>query len=277
MKTLSRKILFYFSNLIRYIKEGGVVYAQVAQISSGAILKGKRILITGGTSGIGFAIAKKFVSEGANIVITGRDKDRLDKALSMLEPHGNALLWDVSNSSIAKDKIEEVQIMLGGIDVIVNNAGVYTSGTFQRMHESEWDIVMNTNLKGLYFLAQAAVPVLQNNVNGGKIINISSIRGLQGDCVPYGISKWGVECFTKGLAKQLISKKIIVNAIAPGITATGINGINSTNNLFIKGEPRNGRVAIPEEIAEIALFLAGDAANNIIGQTIVCDGGATLI
>lgn len=277
MRALLKNVLFYTANLINYVKKGGVVYVQIAQINSGTILKGKKVLVTGATSGIGYAIAKKFVAEGADIVITGRDKERLDKALVSLGPQANGLIWDVSISKLANEKIAEVQKKIGGIDIIVNNAGVFTSGLFQSLDESEWDIVMGTNLKGLYFLTQAAVPILQKNKNGGKIINISSIRGLQGDTVPYGITKWGVECFTKGLAKQLVTKKIIVNAIAPGITATGINGIDLSDNLFIKGEPRNERIATPEEIAEIALFLASDAANNIVGQTIVCDGGSTLI
>lgn len=279
IKRTVRKFITYTSNFIKYIRKGGVVYVNVAQISRGEVLKGKRVLITGGTSGIGYAIADKFLSEGASVVITGRNNERLDEAVKKLEGNVHPLIWDVTDLSIVDDKIKETVKLLGGLDILINNAGIYSSTPFDRVDEKEWDRVMNTNLKSVYFICQSAIKhfIKNEQASTSKIINISSIRSIQGDTVPYGVSKWGVNSITKGLARDYISKNIIVNSIAPGITATKINNFKVDENAFFKGEPRNNRIALPEEMAEIALFLASDAANNIVGQTIICDGGATLI
>lgn len=277
MKSLLQRIFFYSRNLIKYIRNGGVVYVNVSTLANGEVLKGKRVLITGGTSGIGYAIAKKFLSEGAKVLITGRNEQRLAKAANSLNGDVFTLEWDVADVSISKERIIKVVALLGGLDIVINNAGVYTTVPFFSVDKTNWDYVMDTNIKGVFFLCQAAAEQMVNNLDGGKIINITSIRGFQGDCEPYGISKWGANGLTKGLARDLISKNIIVNGIAPGITATGINGIDINSNAYYAGEAKNGRVALPEEIAEIATFLASNAANNIVGQIIICDGGATLI
>jgi NAD(P)-dependent dehydrogenase (short-subunit alcohol dehydrogenase family) len=272
-----KKAIFFVRNFLKYLKKGGVTYVNVAQIAQGEILKNKRVLITGGASGIGYAIAKKFISEGAKVVITGREQDRLKSAALSLGGDAHALAWDVSDCSVARERLRQAADVLGGLEIVINNAGVYSSVSFQSVDEAEWDRVMDINIKGMFFICQAFAELLINNQKGGKIINISSIRGFQGDCLPYGISKWGVQGLTRGLAKHLIPKGVIVNAIAPGITATAINGIDIGENAYCSGESLNDRIALPEEIAEIALFLASDAANNIVGQTIVCDGGSTLI
>lgn len=278
IKRIISKLFYCSSNFIKYIRQGGVVYVNVAQVNHNEILRDKKVLITGGSSGIGYAIAKKFVSEGTKVVITGRDIDKLRVAVdSMNSDKVFCLEWDVSDVSIVKQKVAQTQELLGGIDIVVNNAGVYTQTTFEKIDEKIWDSVMDTNIKGLFFICQA-VSMHYENINkqrGGKIINISSIRGTQGDCTPYGISKWGVNGLTRGLARDLIIKNIIVNAIAPGITATNINGVDVLKNAF-SNEPRNKRIGLPEEIAELALFLASDASNNIVGQIIPCDGGTII-
>lgn len=251
------------------------MYVNIAQLSKGEILKGRKVLITGGTSGIGYAIACKFISEGASVVITGRSLDRLNEAVASLGPKAFPLVWDIADCSLAEEKVREVVKLLGGIDIVVNNAGVYSSIPFQEVEQKLWDEVMDTNIKGVFFLCQAAVKYQMKNTGGGKIINISSIAGFQGYSSPYGISKASLNNLTVGLSKKFLQKKIIVNGIAPGNVATPMTGIN-INNMY-DTLSKNGRAALPEEIAEIALFLASDAANNIVGQIIVCDGGATLI
>lgn len=277
IKSFVKKCLRLFLNFIKYIRKGGVVYINIAQLSKGEILKGKKVLITGGASGIGYAIARKFIFEGASVVITGRSLDRLNEAVASLGPKAFPLVWNVADCSLAEEKMREVVKLLGGIDIVVNNAGVYSYTHFQEVDQKLWDEVMDVNIKGVFFLCQATVKYLEVNPNGGKIVNVTSIRGFQGDAHPYGISKWGANGLTKGLARDLIAKNILVNGIAPGMTATGINHFNVKNNAYLNGECLNKRIALPEEIAEIALFLASDAANNIVGQIIVCDGGATLI
>lgn len=270
------KILRGIKNFIKYLKSGGVVYMNMAQINYNGILKNKTVLVTGGTSGIGYAIAKKCLDEGAKVLITGRNFEKLDEIKKQINNDNLFILeWDVSNSKIAKEKIEEVFNTLGGLDIAFNNAGIYNSKAFLEVNEDDWNSTLDTNTKGLFFICQAISEMLIKQNKGGKIINIASNRGILGDTGPYGISKWGVVGLTKGLGRDLISKGIIVNGIAPGITATNINGIDVNENAFSEG-PRNKRVALPEEIAELALFLASDASNNIVGQVIVCDGGESL-
>lgn len=271
------KFLFYLKNFIKFIRKGGVVYVNVGQLAHGEILRDKHVLVTGGSSGIGYSIAKKFLSEGANVLITGRDEQKLLNATKSLGGSISYLIWDVSNTALAHEQMQKAAEILGGIDILVNNAGAYSNVPFSSVNEKIWNTIMDTNIKGVFFICQAAAHQMIHNTNGAKIINITSIRGFEGDCTPYGISKWGANGFTKGLAREFISKNVIVNGIAPGITATEINGINVKENAYCGYEPKNNRVALPEEIAEIALFLASDAANNIVGQTIICDGGSTLV
>lgn len=266
----------YAKNLIKFIKTGGIVYAKVSQIHHGSLLKNKRVLITGGSSGIGLSIAKKFVSEGAKVLITGRDSDKLESALKELNKEAQSLIWDVSDLDISKTKSNEAISMLGDIDILVNNAGIYSRTNFLDITTSEWKKIMDTNIGGSFFICQSVVEYFLNQRKKGKIISILSNRGLQGDYSPYGISKWAGVGFMKGLALSLAPKGIIVNGIAPGTTATDINNLKSHDSLFTTSESLDSRIALPEEIAEIALFLASDASNHIIGQIITCDGGARL-
>lgn len=276
MKKILIGLAMKIRNFIKYMKYGGVVYVNISQINYNRILEGKRVLVTGGSSGIGYAIAKKCLEEGARVVITGRDIHKLNAASKKIGSNNLlALEWDVSDSNLAREKIEEIELVLGGLDIVFNNAGVYTSKSFLEIEEEDWDTVLDINAKGLFFVCQAASDYFLKKSKSGKIINIASNRGILGDCGPYGMSKWGVIGLTKGLGRDLISKGIIVNGIAPGITATNINGVKVEENAF-SDEPRNKRIGLPEEIAELALFLASDAANNIVGEVIVCDGGTSL-
>lgn len=275
-----RKFYHAFRNFIKYIRKGGVVYVNIAQVNYGECLKGKRIVVTGGGSGIGYAIAGKFLASGAEVTITGRNAEKLAGAAGRLNSEKvHTLVWDVADVSVAGKKIGEAAQMMGGLDILVNNAGVYIpSNLFSIIEEKDWDSVMGTNIKGVFFAsrATAAYFIRENKSRGGKIINISSIAGINGDCGPYGISKWGVNGLTKGLARDLIGKNIIVNAIAPGVIATEMNkDLNVADNAYSPAQ-KNERVTLVEEIADLALFLASDASNNIVGQVIVCDGGWTL-
>ena len=269
-----RKLKYWARNLIKYIR-GGVVYAQISLLNRGEVLKGKRVLITGGSSGIGFSIAEKFISEGARVVITGRNKTKLNNAVLQLGASATGITWDIADVAIISTKVKDVVEILGGIDILVNNAGIYRSLNLDNVDESIYDAVMNINLKSVLFLSKEVVPIIKSTSRLGKIINISSIEAIQGSTSPYSISKAGLDNFTKGLAKKLLNENIIVNAIAPGVTATNIGDIDKNDNIYYPAA-KNNRVAIPEEIAELALFLASDAANNIVGQTITCDGGYTL-
>lgn len=275
-KTLSN-IKRYLINFIKYIRAGGVVYVDIAQIHYGEMLRGKCALITGGTEGIGFAIAKKFISEGAHVVITGRNMEKLKNAQVQLgADRCDILVWDIRTDSV-KEKLAQTIERLGVIDILINNAGIYNGKSMEEVSVSDWDNVMHTNLRGVYFLMQEIVGYWRSHNSRGKVINIASIAGILGAPIPYGISKWGVIGMTEGFARDCADQGIVINGIAPGVTATGINpDFDFSENAYDAGSAKNMRVALPEEIAELALFLSSDAANHIVGQTIVCDGGTIL-
>ena len=263
-----------FGALKKYYRDGGATTIAIAQIARGDVLRGKAVLVTGGSSGIGLAIAKNCVAEGAKVVITGRNVDALNRAAGQIG--ALPLVWDVSRVDLASAKLSEAKDLLGAeIDIVFNNAGVYSQAEFFDVSEAIWDTIHDINSKGLFFICQAIARRWVAGGRKGKIINIASNRGILGDTTPYGMSKWGVICLTRGLGKALLPKGIIVNGIAPGIVASGINGIDPSENAFIQNPPSN-RVGLPEEIAELAVFLASDAANHIVGQTLVCDGGNSL-
>ncbi|MGQ9427246.1 SDR family NAD(P)-dependent oxidoreductase [Gilvimarinus sp. F26214L] len=248
----------------------------------GNLLEGKNIIITGGSSGIGFALAKKCVELGASVIITGRDQSKLDQAVTAVgSQHLIAVNWDVSNMALIDSKLSLCRSHLGGeIDVLVNNAGVLETTGFIEVAEEQWDRVYATNSKGLFFLTQAVCRQWIQKGKGykqRKVINISSQGGFVGATYPYRMSKWDVAGLTQGLGLKLIGDGIIVNGIAPGIVATAMQPASEKqkNNIYCRHNPVK-RYALPEEIAELAVFLISDASNFIIGQTIVCDGGFSI-
>ncbi|MCK9613972.1 MAG: SDR family oxidoreductase [Candidatus Omnitrophica bacterium] len=286
MKIVS-KIIRLISRSIRTAKavrkcwrDGGVATIHVAQINYGGILKGKSVLVTGGSSGIGLAIAKKCLSEGAQVVITGRNAQKLETvAVEIHHPSLKTLNWDVSAVDQAEEQLLKAVALAGGkLDILVNNAGILSrEKCFLDLTEKTWDDISAVNAKGLVFLTQAVSRLWIREKQGGKIINISSMRGFLGVLDgPYGMSKWGLVGLTRGLGLTLLPHGIIVNGVAPGVTDTNIAGIDANDNAYFEWCPPSRRVALPEEIAELTVFLMSDAANYIVGQTIICDGGYTL-
>ncbi|WP_323668401.1 SDR family NAD(P)-dependent oxidoreductase [Aliarcobacter butzleri] len=272
------KILRLIKNFLLCLKTGSKpVQVTISQIVYEKMFEGKHVLVTGGTSGIGLEIAKKFLSLGAKVTITGRSIDKLNSVKKEIN-NSNLIVveWDISSTNIIDEKVNEIVEKIGKIDILVNNSGVYSPNNFFNTDEKLFDEIMNTNLKGLFFTSKKISEHFIKNSIKGKIVNISSVRSIQGASEAYGISKWGVRGLTQGLARDLIKYGIVVNAVAPGITASGINGINIQNNAYTSSSLDN-RVATPQEIAEIVIFLSSNASNHIIGQTIVCDGGETLI
>lgn len=268
-----RKLLNLLKKLYIFFNKNIVRVETIIQINHGEILKGKRILITGGTSGIGLALAKKCLNEGAIVVITGRSLERLENISKEISNKNLKILeWNVKNISDLYLNIEKTISLIGGVDILFNNAGIYSDNKFLEVTEEEYDNILDTNLKSIFFISQKIAEYFKKNKIKGKIINTVSTRGYQSTREPYGISKWGLLGLTKGLAKD----GIIVNGIAPGITASGINGLDMKKDIFTNST-LDGRVALPEEIAEIGCFLASDVSNHIIGQVIVCDGGETLL
>lgn len=277
------KIKHYLKNLVKYIKTGGVVYVNVSTVNPSDRFKGKHVLITGGTSGIGLEIAKEFLAEGADVIITGRHRGALEKTQTKLSTMKKGkiqtIVWDVSNASEVRSKLKETAAILGDIDIIINNAGIYESAAWNKVTEDSYDRVNDINTKGLFFMCQAEGEYFINNHITGRIVNICSIAGFKSGFDPYSVSKWGSVCITKSIAKILVKHGIVVNGIAPGNVVTnihdGVRGKNVKDNAYMPSHLTQ-RYTLVEEIASMALYLSSDMATNMIGQVIAIDGGWTL-
>lgn len=279
--SFAKKIPLIIGSLRKIYRYGGYSTVNISKLNTGEILKGKNILITGGSSGIGYNIAKRCIEEGANVVITGRNIVKLKEAEEKIN---NSLLkileWDITQiSEIEEGIIKCKELFLGDIDVLVNNAGIVNGIQFPNVTENIWDKIYTTNSKGLFFLTQSICDmwIKNNKLCQKKIINISSQGGFVGATYPYRMTKWDVAGLTQGLGVKLAPLGIIVNGIAPGIIATEMQPccLKQKENVFCPQNPL-ARFGLAEEIAELAVFLISDASNFIVGQTIVCDGGYSI-
>lgn len=241
---------------------------------------GKKVLVTGGSTGIGFEIAREYFREGAEVVITARRKDRLEAAKERLgnNPKLHLLVWDMAVVESCSQKLDEALKQLGHIDIFVNNAGIYKYDEWDTCSEKTYDEVIDINAKGLFFLCQAEANYLLQSGRTAKIINICSRNSIDAGFDPYTISKWEAASITTELAKKLFPKGIMVNGIAPGNVATNIHGdrvYDVSANAFMPSHLTERYVHV-EEIASIVLFLSDERIQNITGQIIPVDGGWTL-
>lgn len=263
------------------LRDGGIQNITINELSDGELLKGKNIVITGGGSGIGFAIAKAALKQNARVIITGRNLEKLLQAKKKLNrDHVFCLEWDIANVAIAKQKILECEnIFHAPIDILVNNAGIQPQKFFPDVDEKEWDNVYSTNSKGTFFICEAMCKCWMNEpmTNYRKIINLSSQGGFVGATYPYRMSKWDIRWLTEGLGLQMADCGILVNGIAPGVVKTKMQAFSMKqgNNMYCNQNPLF-RVALPEEIAELTVFMMSDSCNFMTGQTILVDGGFTL-
>lgn len=256
--------------------------ANIVTLSPNELLKGRFALITGGTSGIGYAIAELFLRSGASVCITGRNQERIDdtcKKLKQIAPECNIHVYgivldsrDISSYALA---ISQIKNMEGKIDILVNNAGVL-GGNISDATEVEYNNVLDTNLKSVFFLSQMIGKYMKEEQIKGNILNIASSSSLRPASSAYTISKWGIRGLTLGLAKCLAPYGITVNGIAPGPTATPMLMKEGQNNITHSGLPV-GRYALPEEIANMALFLVSDMGRMIVGDIVYMTGGAGLL
>jgi methylmalonyl-CoA mutase cobalamin-binding domain/chain len=238
----------------------------------------KVAIITGARQGIGFGIALDLAQSGYNVVISDIDQIASENAANQIQVEGIRAIGiaaDVSNKTQVDNLIVKTLEEFGQIDVLVNNAGIYPFKAFQDLEESDWDKVMDVNLKGLFLTSQAASKVLPE---GGRIIHISSIAsiiGFQG-LTHYCASKGGVNGFTRALALELAPKNITVNSVAPGAIETpGAQMSEEMKQQIIPNIPLQ-RIGKPEDIAHMVTFLASDKSGYITGQTFVVDGGWVL-
>lgn len=246
-------------------------------------LKGKVALITGASRGIGQAIAVGYAQAGADVIVVSRKLPDLEKVAQQIRGMGRkslAVEAHVARMEEIKNLLSKIKEEFGRIDILVNNAGTNpTMASALDVDERAWDSIMNLNLKGLFFLSQAAARVMKEK-GGGKIINVASTAGITPDLLPiYSISKAAVIMATKVMAQQWAQYNIRVNAIAPGLTKTRFSEALWNNPDILKmamSKTPMGRVAEPEEMVGAAIYLASDASSYVTGQVIALDGGTTI-
>ncbi|MBR2947020.1 MAG: 3-oxoacyl-[Bacteroidales bacterium] len=243
------------------------------------LLKGKVALVTGAARGIGKAIAMKLAQAGADIAFTDLNADEnFNKTVEEISALGVTCRGYASNAADfqqAHDTVAQIHKDFGHIDVLVNNAGITRDGLMMRMTEQQWDMVINVNLKSAFNFTHALVPIMARQ-RGGSIINISSVVGVNGNAgqCNYSASKAGMIGLAKSIAREMGSRGIRANAIAPGFIITEMTNALSeeVREEWNKKIPLK-RGGTPEDIANVALFLASDLSSYVTGQVIVCDGG----
>lgn len=245
------------------------------------LLEGKTAVITGGSRGIGKGIAMRFAAEGANIAITNMiSNDEFEAAVREIAALGVKARGYVSDASVfadAENVIDEIVNDFGSVDILVNNAGITRDTLLMRMTEEQWDQVLTVNLKSVFNLTKAAIRPMMKQKNG-SIINMSSVVGVSGNAgqANYSASKAGIIGFTKSVAKELGSRNVRCNAIAPGFILTEMTSRlpEDVKADWISKIPLR-RGGLPEDVANAALFLASDLSSYITGQTLhVCGGMA---
>lgn len=245
----------------------------------------KVVIVTGGASGMGLEVARRFVAEGASVVIGGRDEGKLWQAAKLIDPQGakvRTVAGDIAKPETAKELVSMATESFGGVDILINNAGVFNPKPFLELSEAEYDNFVDIILKGKFFMAQAAAKAMQKR-GGGAIVQTGSQWALQAIAATpssaYSAANAGVHALTHNLAIELASDNIRINTVAPAVIETPIYGtfmseeqVKDTLPTFNNFHPigRNGQ---PKDVAEAMLFLASDAASFITGTVLPVDGG----
>jgi 3-oxoacyl-[acyl-carrier protein] reductase len=244
-------------------------------------LEGRKALITGASRGIGRAIAEAFAREGADLVLAATSAERVSDTANACRDRGakqvHPIGLDVKDSAACNATVKDAADKLGGLDIVVNNAGVTRDNLLMRLSDEDYDTVLDTNLRGAFNVTRAAARPLMKSKHG-RLINIASVVGIVGNAgqTNYAASKGGLIAFTKSVAKELSGRGVTANVIAPGFIETDM-----TANLDAKVKEealkgiRLGRFGQPTDIANAAVFLAGDTGAYITAQVLVVDGGMT--
>ena len=241
-------------------------------------LTGKTAVVTGSTRGIGRAVAQALADSGARVAVVGRARD---KAMSVASEVGNGaagFACDVSDTAAVAALIADVEKEFGGIDILVNNAGLTRDNLVMRLSDDDWDAVMNANLRGAFAAIRAVARGMMKK-RAGRIINMASVVGLNGNKgqANYAASKAGLIALTKSVAKELGSRNILVNAIAPGFIETEMtDAMTSEARAALNGLIPLARLGKPEDIAAMVVFLASDHTSYLTGQVLVVDGGMVM-
>jgi 3-oxoacyl-[acyl-carrier protein] reductase len=242
-------------------------------------LDGKVAIVTGGSRGIGLAIAALLAEDGAAVVVSGRDADRLQRAVTELETQGrtaHAVVADAASREDCDRLAAAAKERFGRIDVLVNNAGITRDGLLVRMKDDDWDRVMDVNLRGVFLLTRAVTKAMVRQKSGGRVINISSTAGAMGNAgqANYSAAKAGLIGLTKAAARELAHWSILVNAVAPGLIETDMAAaLPAEAREALLAQVPLKRIGTAREVAEVVRFLAGDGAAYITGQVFHVNGG----
>ena len=270
------KIKSKLKHMVSFLLHGETkpLYANISYLSPNKTLQGKKVVITGGGRGLGFSMAKKFVAEGADVLIVGRNMKVLEESANKLGC--KFLQLDVSNPSEFDVFIDKAEELLGGVNVLVNNAGISLhENTFFDVTPETFDMQVDTNLKGAFFLTQSFIRHIKDSGLKASVLFVSSETGDTMDFRPYGFTKAAINSMVQGLAYLFAKDGIRVNAVAPGITASDMTGLSTEGDISYRGNI-SGRVYMPEEVAETAAFLISDAAGCVSGQIITCNNAKTI-
>jgi 3-oxoacyl-[acyl-carrier protein] reductase len=243
--------------------------------------EGRVAVVTGGAKGIGLSISRRFAAEGASVVLSGRDAGALDQAVSEINAAGGAAIAVTADAALAGDAerlCAKTLEAFGKADILVNNAGVTRDGLLLRMSDEDWDLVLETNLKGAFRAIRAfAKPMVKARY--GRIVNVSSVIGLIGNAgqANYAASKAGLIGLTKSVAKELASRHITANAVAPGFIATAMTeALGEKTREGLLSQIPLGRLGAPEDVAHAVLFLCTEEAGYVTGQVLPVDGGMVM-
>ena len=242
-------------------------------------LKGKKVLVTGASGGIGKAIAMQLSSSGADLCLTGRNKSELENLQKIIGGNCQIIISDLSNSEGINNLADQAQEIMGQIDILVNNAGITKDNLFMRMSEDDWNEVININLNSIFKLTKQLIKGMIKR-RYGRIINITSVIGVAGGAGQsnYSASKAGIIAMSKSLAQEVGSRSITVNSIAPGFIETNMTAeLSDDRKEDILRSISLGRLGKPNDIAGAVCFLASDKASYITGQTIHINGGMLMI
>ena len=267
--------------LIRFLNKFKIKRPVFIETNQNNRLDGRVALITGGGSGIGLEIAKTFLLSGAKVIIVGRNEKKLKEASELLKQYSKPdfVRYAILDVTDVQSVYLFVNSLFGffdlNVDILVNNAGVDGRKKFPNVDEEEYDLIMNTNLKGTFFISQAFSKYLIKNKIHGNILNIGSSSCLRPANSPYVLSKWGVRAMTLGFAKSLIKHGIVVNGVAPGPAST----LMMTDNINDLSSPHNPseRLVTPKEIADISVVLVSNSSRMIVGDMVYITGGSGLI
>ena len=242
-------------------------------------LKGKKVLVTGASGGIGKAIAIELSSNGADLCLTGRNKSELESLQKLIGGNCEIIISDLSKSEGIDELANSAQEKMGQIDILINNAGITRDNLFMRMSEEDWNEVINVNLNSIFKLTKQLIKGMIKR-RYGRIINITSVIGVAGGAGQsnYSASKAGIIAMSKSLAQEVGSRSVTVNSIAPGFIETNMTAkLSDDRKEEILNSISIGRLGKPDDIAGAVCFLASDKASYITGQTIHINGGMLMI